>query len=183
MDVRGYVNALPPGALTEQGQRDLMPKGAEIYVEDRKGRQIDSLIASVRKGSLVAVAETYLLAPGAFRPQKRRRLLGERIEAIRYKGADIIELATGHKASRRLPAMLLRAYEMIASSGRAKKHDRPGRPDKWVFTKAEWDAAALTWASRKYPNDAERTLAVQRLLDKPIPRTTLRRRFGSPHGR
>jgi hypothetical protein len=182
-DLRGYVNPFPPGALTEAGQRELMPDGAEIYVEDRNGRQIDALLASVRMGVVVAVADMYLLAPGALRPQKRRRLLGERIEAIQAKGGDILELATNYRASRRLPAMMLRAYERIASSGRAGIHNRPGRQPKWVLTVPERELIEGIWRSRKYKNDAERAVAIHRRSGKKPSRAWLRLHFGSPHGR
>ncbi len=184
MDVRGYINVFPPGAPTEAGQKHWMTQDvAEIYVEDRKRRQIDALIASVRKGSVVAVMELYLLAPAAFRTPKRRRLLAERIEAIRDRGGDVLELATGYKASRRLPTMMNRAHEQIASSGRARKHNRPGAPLKWVLTPAEREVMAGIWANRMLKNDAERTLAIQHRIGKPITRAWLRRAFGSPHGR
>jgi len=160
-----------------------MPKGAELYVEDRKGHQIDALLASVRKGTVVAVTETYLLAPAAFRAPKRRRLLAERIEAIRDRGGDVLELATGYRASRRLPTMMNRAHEQIASSGRARKHERPGRPKTWNLTTAERDVAELEWRSRKHENDEQRTLAVQRRLGKQVSRAWLRLTLGSPHKR
>lgn len=181
IDLRGYINRFPPGAITEVGQRELMIGAAEIYIEDQKGRQFDALLASVRKGTVVAVADLYLLAPGAFRPQKRRRLLGERIEAIQDKGGDILELATNYRASRRLPAMMLRAYERIASSGRARAYNRPGRQPKWVLTVPERELIEGIWRSRKYKNDAERTVAIHCRSGKKPSRAWLRLTFGSPH--
>ena len=180
-DIRGYINPFPPGSHTEAGQKHWMPEGAEIYIEDRKGKQIDALIASVRKGSVIAVADLFLLAPAVFRAPKRRRLLAERIEAIQGKGGDILECSTGYRASRRLPAMLLRAYEQIASSGRARKHERPGRPKTWNLTTAERDVAELEWRSRRHQNDEQRTLAVQKRLGKQVSRAWLRLTLGSPH--
>jgi hypothetical protein len=181
-DIRGYINPFPPGALTEAGQRGLMPREAELYVEDRKGRQIDALIASVRKGTTVHVAELYLLAPAVFRPQKRRRILGERIEAIERRGGLIYEARTGDNSRpRHLPRMMLRAYEQIATSGRARKHNRTGRPPTWVLTTAERNFVELEWRSRRHRNDEERTLAIQQRLGKKISRHWLRLTFGSPH--
>lgn len=179
-DVRGYVNPHVPGALTKEGQRAGMT--GEIYVEDRRGRQIAAILRSVRKGTIVQVHELFYLAP-AGDPRVRRRILGKRIEAIHDRGGEIVELATGYKAKRRLPAMLLRAYERIAASGRARKHSRTGRPVTWVFTKAEREVIEGLWTSRRYKTDAERTLAVQQRIGKPITRAWLRRHLGSPHGR
>lgn len=176
-DVRGYVNPFVPGGLTEEGQRQGMVD--EVYVEDRKGRKIEALIRSIRKGTTVQIAELFYLAPGIGRPQKRRRILGERVDAIEDKGGKIQELREPLRRSR----ALLRAYEQIATSGRARKHDRPGAPVKWVFTPAEREVVQGIWTSRKYKNDAERTLAVQQRTGKPIARAWLRRTFGSPHGR
>lgn len=179
---RGYVNPFPPGALAEASQIAMMPQGAEIYVEDRWGRQIKALVASLRKADVVAVTDLYLFAPGAFRPQKRRRLLGENVEAVQKQYGDILELTTGHRAKRKLPAMMLRAYEMIAASGRKRSRPNSGAPPKWVFTPAELEVIQGLWRSRKFKNDSERTLAIQQRIGKPIPRATLRRRLGSPHG-
>ena len=183
MDIRGYINPFPPGSHTEAGQKHWMPEGAEIYIEDRRGKQIDALIASVRKGSVIAVADLFLLAPAAFRAPKRRRLLGERIEAIQGRGGDILECSTGYRASKRLPAMLLRAYEQIATSGRARKHNRPGRQIKWNLTREERELAEGLWRNRRHENDMDRTVAIQRRLKRKISRGWLRRAFGSPHSR
>ena len=175
-DVRGYVNPHVPGALSEQGQRAGMT--GEVYVEDRRGRQIAAILRSVRKGTVVQVAELFYLAPATGDPRVRRRVLGERIDEIEDRGGKIQELRDPLRRSR----ALLRAYERIASSGRARKHDRTGRPVTWTFTKAEREVIEGLWTSRKYKTDAERTLAVQRRTGKPINRAWLRRHLGSPHG-
>lgn len=179
-DFRGYVNPYVPGGLTPETQRSGMI--GEVYVEDRWGRQIEAILRSVREGTAIQVAELFYLAPGAGRPQKRRRILTERVDAIRERGGKIVE--TGILGPpKRLPAMLMRAYEQIATSGRARKHDRPGAPLKWVFTKAELEVMRGLWMSREYGNDADRTVAIQQRLGKPVTRAWLRRSLGSPHGR
>ena len=151
----------------------------EVYVEDRRERQIEAILRSVRRGTVVQVAELFYLAPGIGRPQKRRRILGERMDAIEDRGGKVQELRDPLRRSR----ALLRAYEQIATSGRARKHDRPGAPVKWTFTKAEREVVEGLWMNRRYKNDAERTLAIQQRTGKPIARAWLRRTFGSPHGR
>lgn len=114
--IRSYCNPWPP-RFSKAAQKALLT--GEVYVEGRGGKQIDALIRSLRKGDVVEVVETFLLAPVVYRPQKRRRLLAERIEAIKAQGGTIIELATGSRSNRHLPRMLMRAYEQIANSGRA----------------------------------------------------------------
>lgn len=180
-DVRGYVNPYVPGGLAEASQRSGMT--GEVYVEDRYGKQADSLIRSIRKGSLVQVHELFYLAPGAGKPRQRRKLLVERVDAILERGGDIIETSTGFKIRRRGTTMSMRAAEQIASSGRARKHDRPGRPRTWELTTAERDVAELEWRSRHHQNDEQRTLAVQRRINKAVSRAWLRLKLGSPHGR
>ncbi len=176
-DVRGYINPYIPGALTEEGQRAGMT--GEIYVEDRRGHQINALIASVRKGTLVQVQELFYLAPATGDPRVRRRIMGERMDAIEDKGGKIRELNGNLRRNR----AMMRAYEQIATSGRARKHSRPGRQPKWIFTKAEQEVMAGLWGNRRFKNDSERTLAVQQRIGKPITRAWLRRAFGSPYGR
>ena len=181
LDVRGYVNPFAPGA-TEAGQREGMT--GEIYTEDRRGHVIEALIQSIRKGSVVAVLELYCLAPGGFRPQKRRRLLTERVEAIKARGGSILELATGYSSKKgHLPRMLLTAYEQIATSGRARKRDRTGRPIKHTLDKHEREVVEGIWTSRRYRNDDERVVAIEKRTGKRLKRGWLRTHFGSPHGR
>ena len=181
IDLRGYINPETPG-MAESSQREGMT--GEIYVENRKGSVIDALILSVRKGSVVQVQELYCLAPTDRRPQYRRRLLAERIEAIRHRGGQIIELATGYRSTNgRLPTMLLRAYEAIATKGRHRVRDQLGRPPKWTLTPHDREIIEGVWASRRYKNDDERTVAVRKRTGKKFSTSWLRLRFGSPHKR
>ena len=181
LDIRGYVNPFAPGA-TESGQREGMT--GEIYVEDRRGHVIEDLIQSIRKGSIVAVKELYCLAPGHFRPQKRRRLLTERIEAIKAQGGSILELATGYSTRKgHLPRMLLTAYEQIASSGRARKRDAEGRPPIWPRKGQVYEGMKLLWQSRRYSNDNQRMAAIAKNFGKSPSRVWLRIEFGSPSGK
>lgn len=181
-DVRSYCNPFPPRFSTEAQQAKLT---GELYTEDRKGHQIESLIASVRKGSVVEIVELFLLAPTHFRPQKRRRLLAERVEAIEGRGGSIRELATGWDTKKgHLPRMFVRAHEQIASSGRAGiGKAKSGRPVKWILTPHDKEIIEGIWQSRRYANDDERVVAVHKRTGKKLSRAWLRLHFGSPHDR
>jgi len=176
-DIRGYVNPDAPGR-TVSGQRAAMT--GEVYTEDRHDRQIDALIRSVRKGSVVQVEELYCLAPGIGRIDRRRRLLAERIEAIKDRGGVIHEIATGMLSNKRLPAMMLRAYEMMATSGRARHKGREGRPDVWPKSGQEYEGYRNVWHSRLYQNDDERRTAIKKRFGKSPSNVWLRQQFGSP---
>lgn len=130
--------------MTESGQREGMD--GEIYVEDRHGNVIDALIRSVRRGTVVQVRELHCLAPARGNAQKRRRLLAERVEAIKARGGTLIELATGLRSPKALPRMLLNAYEQIATSGRARKRASLGRPLKWELTTHDREIIEGIWA-------------------------------------
>ena len=179
-DIRGYVNPNTPGE-TEAGQRDGMTVGAEIYVENREGIVADRMIRSIRAGAIVEVKELHCLAPAEGRPRKRRRLLAERIEAIKKLGGTIREWSTGYVSKGRLPTMMNHAHEQIASSGRARKNISRGRPPKWELTPHEITIIEGIWGSRRYKNDNERLIAIEKNTGKRISRQWLRLRLGSPH--
>src|SRR5690348_6340995 len=88
-DIRGYVNALPGAAASTQLAS--MPPDAELYTENREGKQFEAMRQSLRKGSIVAVYELYCLAPAKGGPAKRRRILLERMDAIEARGAKVQE--------------------------------------------------------------------------------------------
>src|ERR1035441_9965625 len=85
LDIRSYVNPHPHFAAA--GQMERLSDG-ETYVEDKSGKIIDAVIAPVRRDrrSIVQVDELFLLAPVIGTPNKRRRALAERIEAIKAAG-------------------------------------------------------------------------------------------------
>ena len=175
LDIRGYVNPLAPG-LTETGQREGMT--GEVYVEDRRGHVIEALIKSIRKGTVLQVRELYYLAPGHFRPQQRRRLLTERVEAIKERGGSILELATGYSSKKgHLARMLMTAYEQIATSGRARRRDKTGRPAR-EWTAHELEVMQAIWNSRRYSNDDKRVTAIKANIGKAPSRSWLRLKFG-----
>lgn len=175
-DIRGYVNPYVPGAA-EATQKASMPSGAEVYTEDRSGKQIDALIRTVRKGSVVAVFELYCLAPGSVRrADKRRRVLTERWDAIKAKGGKLMETCGVERSP---SAMLLHAYEQIATSGRARKQDREGRPGHLDRLSAEQrKAVEAIWHSRKYKTGTEALAAIHALGLKWIKRSWLYTHFG-----
>ncbi len=179
-DIRCYVNPKVPGT-TETGQRENMT--GEIYVEDRRGKIIDSLIRSVRKGTIIEVMELYCLAPAQGYANKRRRILAERIEAIKKRGGVIRETRTGYVSKGRMARMALMAYEQIATSGRARSRSATGRPPKWILTNHDRETIDRIWSSRRYKNDDERTVAVHANTGKKMSRQWLRLHFGSPHKR
>ena len=144
---------------------------------------IDALIRSVRQGTIVEVKELHCLAPADFRAQKRRRILTERIEAIKGKGGIIREWATGHASKGRMARMVMTAYEQIATSGRARKRPGQGRPPKWELTNHERETITRIWESRRYKNDDERTVAIRKNTGKKFSTSWLRLTFGSPHKR
>ncbi len=174
IDVRCYVNPKVPGT-TEAGQRENMT--GEIYVEDRRGKQIDALLKSVRKGTVVEVMELYCLAPALGYANKRRRILAERIEAIKARGGVIRETRTGWLSKGRMARMALMAYEQIASSGRARHRDKTGRPPR-EWTAHELQVMESIWNSRRHSNDDKRVTAIKANIGKSPSRSWLRLKFG-----
>ena len=181
-DIRGYVNPAVPGE-TEAGQREGISAGAEIYVENWRGTIIDKLIKSVRRGSIVEVKELYCLAPAEGRADKRRRVLTERVEAIKAAGGIIREWSTGHVSKGRMARMAMFAYEQIATSGRARSRPKAGRPPKWELTNHDREIITGIWSSRRYKNADERTVAIRKRVGKKLSPSWLRLTFGSPHKR
>ena len=179
LDIRGYVNPEVP-RTTESGQRENMT--GDVYVENKSGTVIDRLIRSVRKGTVVEVMELYCLAPVIGYANKRRRILTERIEAIKERGGIIRETRTGYVSKGNMARMAMGAYEQIATSGRARKRDKTGRPPKeWM--PHELEIMETVWFSRRYKNDDERLTAIGKHIGKKPSRSWLRLRFGSPHKR
>lgn len=180
-DIRGYVNPFVPGE-TEAGQRSGMTPGAQIYVEDRTGTVVEALIRSLRKGSVVEVKELHCFAPGQGRTDKRRRVLGERMESAKDRGAVIREWSTGRISNGKLAAMTLHAYEQIASSGRARKRDQEGRPPIWPSKGPVFESYKAIWFSRLFHNNRERVAAIKQAHGKSPSPQWLRGKFESPTG-
>lgn len=181
-DIRGYVNPFVPGGKTEAGQRAGMSPDAVIFVEDRTGKVIDGFLRTLRVGSIIEVEEVHYLAPGNGRADKRRRILAERVKEARRRKAAIKENATGLRSDKcDLPAMLLRGYEQIATSGRARKGKLRGAPPKWPREPATKEDYKLIWRDRRHKNDVERHAAILARFGKAPSIGWLRRNIGSPH--
>lgn len=182
-DYRNYINPGPKGSRqTANWQAEFLPDG-ETYLEDKTGTIIDALIGSVRPGSIVRVRRLFCLAPWKGSPRKRREAVAARVEAIRYRKGHILEAEMGRTTAERggWAAMLMGAYEDIATAGRAIAKGRTGRPPKYEFTEAEWEIIAGIWTSRKYANDPARRAAIETRLGRVPGRTLIRNKLGSPH--
>jgi len=184
-DYRNYINPGPKGSRFTAGwQAEFLPDG-ETYTEDKTGKVIEGLISSVRAGSIVRVRRLFCLGPWKGSPRKRREAVAERVGRIlSIKGASIEETETGRSSKERgaCAKMLMGAYEDIASAGRAIAKGRTGRPPKFNLTPEQWEIAGGIWYARKYTTDNDRLRAIERRLGVKIGRTTMRNRFGSPHG-
>lgn len=177
-DIRSYCNPHP--RLGEAAQRERLT--GEVYVEDRKGRAIEALIASVRPGSVVEVIEMGLLAPIRATPAVRRAAVAKRVKQIADKGGLIRELATGHECRDQLPAMMMRAADFIRTAGRpTKKHTRRGKP-RIEFTSEEMETISAIWFDRRHKNDAQRMAEINARLGRkpPLKRGVIWNRLGSP---
>ena len=175
-DIRSFNNPLPP-RFSEAWQAERLT--GEVYTD------WEPLLRSVRNGSLVEIVEGFLLAPTTGRPAKRRQAMLDRVDAVKAKGGVIHEVATGHRSNNRSQCnrMLLRAYEMIASSGRGLKSAANGRLSKGRPRKQyETDQLAVMeriWFSRRYKTRDEAMNAI-RAKGIRVKRGWLYTHFGSP---
>lgn len=159
-----------------------MSPDAEIYVEDKTGLVIRALIKSLRKGSIVEVKELHCLAPAKGTPSKRRRCLAERIEEIGKAGGSIREWSTGLVSKGNLSKMAFHASEQIASSGRARKRDMPGRTPVFPTEGPVFEDYKAIWHSKLYANDFERITAIEAKHGVSPGRSWLRAKFNAPGG-
>lgn len=177
-DVRSYVNPYPP-RFSEAAQIAVLT--GTIYKEDKSGAIFESLKRSIREGSLVEVADAFLLAPVRGRPSKRREALVARFDAVEDKGGIVWCRATGYRSNNRkqLRQMIMRANDMIARSGQGapgkSKSGRPSHRDK--YTDAQWKAMGHIWDSRKY-DTGDKALAAIHALGIKVKRGYMYRYFG-----
>lgn len=180
-DIRAYINRYVPGGKTESGQRSSITAGAEFYVENKKGTVFETFLRHLRPGSVVEVEELHYLAPGNGRADKRRRVLAGRYEAIHRRGATIRETFTGLQSCKgKTASMLLRGYEQIASSGRARKRPGEGRPPEWPRPPATMEAYDAIWRRRGLNNDQARRGAIIAKFGAAPSMSWLRNNLGSP---
>lgn len=149
-DIRSYINPIKP-RFGEAAQAEKLT--GISYVENRSGKVIDKLIASIREGSIVEVVETFLLAPAKGSGKRRRKVLAKRFGEVKERGGLIWERSTDHRSNNRSQCaqMLLRAYEMISNSGRgAPGQGRTGRPGRYRDPETRKILTGM-WCSRQYP--------------------------------
>ena len=183
IDIRSYNNPFPP-SYGEAGQNERLT--GEIYIEGKKGEGFESLLRSVRQGTIVEVVDGFLLAPTTGKTAKRRQALLDRIDAVKARGGVLHEIATGHRSNNRSQCnrMLLRAYEMIATSGRGRKSAANGRLSKGrpthmdKLTPEQKIAVEKIWESRKYKTGRDALAAIHSLGLKWIRRGFMYTHFG-----
>src|SRR5690348_11437251 len=120
-DFRNYINPQPGrGKFGAEWQRSFLAPGEE-YVENKTGKVFDALCRSVRKGTIVQIRRLFCLAPWRGRPSTRRRVVAERVDAIRARGGIVLEAETQRRTDVRghCAQMLMGAYEDIATAGRS----------------------------------------------------------------
>ncbi len=179
LDIRSYVNPHPRYAAA--GQMERLSDG-EMYVEDKTGKVIDAAIASVRESlrSVIQVDELFLLAPVIGTPGKRRKLLAERVDAIKERGGIVREKSSGVESCQAgFTKALMRASDMIANSGRGQAgRTKSGRPSR-ELTKEQKEAVERIWTSRRYQTRTEAIAAIHALGIR-VSKTYLYGTFGIP---
>ena len=178
-DIRSYKNPFPP-SYGDQWQAERLT--GEVYTD------WDALLKSVRSGSIVEVAEGFLLAPVTGKPSRRRDALLERIDQVKARKGVLHEASTGHRSNNRAECnrMLLRAFEMIASSGRGRKSAANGRlsknggrpTHKDRLTPEQHSAVSKIWDSRKFKTAEQALAAIHALGLKWIKRGWMYTHFG-----
>ena len=176
-DTRSYLNPMKP-CWGEEGQREKLT--GVVYAATER----EALVRSVRKGSIVEVVETFLLATTSGRANKRRRDLLQIVDKIEDRGGIIRELATGHQSNipKQWRLMQARAFELITSSARGKNSAAngrlsAGRPRK-QYPAEQLKLMETVWFSRRYKTTTERMsyLAGQGIK---VRRSWLYSRFGT----
>lgn len=154
----------------------------EMYVEDKSGKIIEAVIASIRRQlrSVIQVDELFLLAPVIGTPTKRRRALAERIEAIKAAGGFVRERSSGLQSGQAgFSKAIVRATEMISNSGRGQAgRTKSGRPSR-ELTKEQKEAVEQIWTSRRYQTRTEAIAAIHALGIR-VSKTYLYGTFGIP---
>ena len=140
----------------ELAQREKLT--GEIY----ETHQREALFNSIRKGSIVEVTETFLLAKTTGRSDSRKRDLLMAVDIIEEKGGIVRELSTGYQSNipKEWRKMEARAFELITSSARGKNSAingtySAGRPRK-QYLPEQLLVMEKVWFSRRFKNNAER---------------------------
>lgn len=155
-DYRDYVNPHP--RYSERAQKAALGGLGTTYVEDKSGKVIDRLLASVRPGSIVRVLRPFLLAPVKGQTRRRRRLWAERLNLIKESGGKLECLEPPNCVGAKMGMV---AYEEIAASGRGRFGiHRLGRP-KLEIPPERLQAMTAIWCSREYKTRAKAVEALK----------------------
>lgn len=160
---RNYVNPGPGGRFTAEWQLAALPEG-ETYTETKAGGVLKQWIKSVREGDIVCTRRAFLLAPWTGTPRQRRKAIAKALDAIDEAGGIYLEAETQRRTDVRgqANALLMDAYEDIATGGRAMPRGKIGRPGA-EFTDQQKDAMRQIWFSRLYKTRADATAAIRSL--------------------
>lgn len=175
--IRSYCNPFPPRFSAAV---QLARLAGELYTEDKKGKIIDALIRAIRPGDVVEVVELFLLAPVKASTAKRRRVLVERIEAIKARGGSICEVSTGDRSDQgHLPRMIVRAVGLISKGGKgAAGRTKRGRPKKERASE-DLQIMEFEWVSKRNKTIADVLVAVRNRGIKRATVSEFYRHFGS----
>lgn len=177
MDIRAYINPYPP-RFSELAQFSTITEGATIY----SAKQREALIRSVRKGSIVEVQYSFLLATLQGRVKTRVADFIAMFDEIEDRGGTIVETATGRRSDKRKDRnrMMIEAREAI---GTGKPHARfngqmsKGRPQH--RTKEDKAKIEALWHSKKFKTRDDALAAIKALgFDPPITRGYCYSHFG-----
>lgn len=177
-DFRLYINPQPrKGRFSAAWQREPMPAGDE-YVEDKHGKQIETLIRSVRPDSVVVVRKLWCLAPWGGSATVRKRELARRMDAIHAAGGCVMDAETGERTAKgNCIQLAAEAILDIQNAGRRQKKAGAGRPRK-DRTEAELAIMRAEYFSRKHSSAKAAIVAMEAQGVKKVNPTELNRRFG-----
>ncbi|MGA8615151.1 MAG: hypothetical protein WB760_26420 [Xanthobacteraceae bacterium] len=154
------------------------------YTWGRDGKGRRKLINSVRPGSIVEVVDAFLIALGTGRTDVRFRDLVAVMDEIEERDGIIRELSTGHETPRNRKAMRERARQMIINHARRPEANgklSTGAPRTYPREGHDFEIMCTIQHSRRYDNDDEREVAIEKRLGYCPSRNWLRQFCGGPH--
>ena len=175
MEHRGVIQPLP--SLTEPEQRAALKPFdcTELYILGRDATHED-LLRQQRKGRVIVVQWTGLLARQRGTKDSRIISLLEFVDELRAKGGFIIEAATGKRSDRPADwrAMRAKAEEMLGRIAQGAKSAENARRGRVGFGHSDQDLQHMlrVMDSRRYQNDKQRINAIRKLGVEPVPRRT-----------
>ena len=181
-DIRSFWNPVP--RLGEAAQKALLT--GEIYGPTQRG----GMVNSVRPGSIVEVAELYVLANTDLRADARKNDLLKVIAEIEGKPhlGVILEASTGRRSDnpKQSREMLAQAFAQISSGGKGRKSALNGKLSEgapgWLPTPDEKAICVEEWFSKKNKTIDDACIRIKGRIGKRAPsRTTLYKHLGSPY--